>query len=516
VGARSVDLAVLGAGPAGLAAAWRVARRGRSVLVLERSAAVGGMAASFDVAGVRVDLGSHRLHPATPPDLLAELRGLLGDDLQLRSRNGRLRVYGRWLGFPLRAGELVRGLPPGALARIARDALAGPLRPRRESSFAAVLSSRLGPELYGALYRPYAEKLWGLPGERIDAEQARRRVTADSPWKIAGRVLRRGGNGQGRVFWYPRRGFGQLAEALADAATAAGAEIRTSTGVSQVDTGEAGDPGGADPLLWLADGSTVRCGHVFSTVPLPVLARLVTPTAPPPVLAATEGLRFRAMLLVYLVHEAGPGDAAGAGRADGGAAARGGGRCGGARRDSATASVGRWTGSAAPAGRWTPYDAHYLPGPDTPVTRVSEPANYRSSATDPTDRTVLCAELPCTPGDPLWTLPDGDLAELVTAGLARNGLPPVRLAAVEVRRLPHVYPVYEVGYADRLRLLDGWAAGLGRVTTFGRLGLFAHDNTHHALAMAWDAAAALAPDGHRDEAAWDAARARFAHHVVED
>jgi hypothetical protein len=54
------------------------------------------------------------------------------------------------------------------------------------------------------------------------------------------------------------------------------------------------------------------------------------------------------------------------------------------------------------------------------------------------------------------------------------------------------------------------------VTTFGRLGLFAHDNTHHALAMAWDAATALAPDGRRDETAWSAARARFARHVVED
>jgi protoporphyrinogen oxidase len=247
---------------------------------------------------------------------------------------------------------------------------------------------------------------------------------------------------------------------------------------------------------------------VFSTVPLPVLARLVTPAAPPPVLAATAGLRFRAMLLVYLVHEAGPGGAASGGKAGG--VAVGGAAPGGA------APGGAGAGGAGPAGRWTPYDAHYLPGPDTPVTRVSEPANYRSSAADPTDRTVLCAELPCAPGSPLWTLPDDELAGLVTAGLAGNGLPPVRLAGMEVRRLPHVYPVYEVGYADRLRLLDGWAAGLHRVTTFGRLGLFAHDNTHHALAMAWDAAAALAPDGRRDEATWGAARARFAHHVVED
>jgi hypothetical protein len=104
----------------------------------------------------------------------------------------------------------------------------------------------------------------------------------------------------------------------------------------------------------------------------------------------------------------------------------------------------------------------------------------------------------------------------VRADLVAAGLPDVSLAGVEVRRLPHVYPVYEIGYADRLRGLEDWADGLERVTTFGRLGLFAHDNTHHALAEAWDAVAALRPDGTRDPAAWAAARARFAGHVVED
>jgi hypothetical protein len=167
-------------------------------------------------------------------------------------------------------------------------------------------------------------------------------------------------------------------------------------------------------------------------------------------------------------------------------------------------------------GRWTPYDAHYLPGVETPVTRVSEPANYRDSAEDPTDRTVLCAEIPCTVGDPLWTSTPDALAALVTAGLAAAGLPPVRLAGLEVRRLPHVYPVYETGYAARLARLERWAGGLDRVTTFGRLGLFAHDNTHHALAEAWDAVDALRPDGRRDPASWAAARAHFATHVVED
>jgi protoporphyrinogen oxidase len=460
----SADLVVLGAGPAGLGAAWRGACRGLSVVVVERATRVGGMAGSFEVAGVRVDHGSHRLHPATPAPLLADLRGLLGADLQTRPRNGRLRIAGRWVGFPLRGGELARALPKGLLARVAVDAATAPLRRPRADTYAEVLGAGLGPALYGALYAPYAAKIWGLPPERIAGEQARRRVTADSPWKIVARILRgQGAGGQGRTFYYPRRGYGQIVDALAEAAVAAGARIELGAAVEEIRLG-------AVPRV-RAGGLEVEARHVFSTLPLPLLARLAQPQAPAPARAAADGLRFRAMTLLYLVHG---------------------------------------------GGRWTPYDAHYLPGPETPVTRVSEPANYRVSAEDPPGRTVLCAELPCAVGDPTWEAPPRELAALVSDGLARTGLPPVRLEGVEVRRLPHVYPVYEVGYDRILADLDGWAGELPALTSFGRLGLFAHDNTHHALAMAYDAVDALAPDARRDDDAWRAARVRFRDHVVED
>lgn len=454
-----VDIVVLGGGPAGLAAAGRAAASGRSVLLLERGPAVGGMAASFEVAGIRVDAGSHRLHPAGPPAVLDLLRGLLGDDLQTRPRDGRLRLYGRWVGFPLRPAELARTLPPAALARIARDAATRPFARTDPSSYESVLLGKLGPELHRALYGPFAVKLWGLDGTRIDPEQARRRVSAGGVWGIARKILRGQKNGQGRVFSYPRRGFGQIVDVLAEAAVKAGATIETGAEV----TGVATRPDRV--AVSTADGRTVHAGHVLSTVPLPVLARLASADVP------ATGLAFRAMVLVYLVHS---------------------------------------------GGRWTRWDAHYLPGPETPVTRLSEPANYRVSPDDPPDRTVLCAEIPCAVGDPVWTATDDELAALVRAGLAATGLPPVNLTGVEVRRLPHVYPVYETGYADRLRPLEAWADGLDRVTTFGRLGLFAHDNTHHAMAEALDAVDALRPDGTRDPRAWAAARARFAAHVVED
>lgn len=459
---------VLGSGPAGLAAAWKAAQRGHQVTVLERADHLGGLAASFEVAGVRVDHGSHRLHPATPPHLLADVRRLLGADLQTRPRNGRLRVAGRWIGFPLKPAELVRALPPHTLARIAAETVTAPLRTATPPSFAATLRKGLGPTLYHELYAPYAEKLWGLPGEAIDRDQAAKRVTADTPWKVAARVLRLDRSaraGQGRVFHYPRRGFGQIVDALAAAAADAGADLRLGTEVTGVRAS------GDHVQVHTSTGETLEAAHAFSTVPLPVLARLVEPGPGPDVLAQLDGLGFRAMVLVYVQHL---------------------------------------------GGRWTPYDAHYLPGPETPVTRISEPANYRVSEDDPRGHSVLCAEIPCQVGDALWSATEEVLADLLDDTLDVTGLPPVRRGEVVVKRLPVVYPVYAQGYAAKLAGLDAWAGSLPSVTTFGRLGLFAHDNTHHALAMAYDAVTALRPDGSRDEASWAAARARFANHVVED
>ncbi|MGQ0464849.1 MAG: protoporphyrinogen/coproporphyrinogen oxidase [Sporichthyaceae bacterium] len=466
----SADLLVLGAGPAGLAAAWRAARAGRSVIVLEAAPRVGGMAASLEVAGFRVDVGSHRLHPATPPHLLADLRTLIGRDLQQRPRHGRLRVANSWVGFPLKPLELARALPPRLLAGLARDTATAPLRKPGDDSFADVLRAGLGPALYEELYAPYARKLWGLDGEQIDGEQARRRVTADTPWKVLGKMIRRNragaghsGPGQGRIFYYPRHGFGQIVDALAQAATDAGADIRTGTLVDKVLPGK-------EPGVLLADETHLTARHVFSTIPLPRLAQLTLPVAPQELTKAARHLRFRAMTLAYVVHA---------------------------------------------GGRWTEYDAHYLPGAHTPITRISEPANYRRNPDDPTDRTVLCAEIPCSVDDEAYSASPERLGAIVAEAAEQTGLPPLNISSVEVLRLRTVYPIYEVGFAARLAPLDEWARGLDGVTTFGRLGLFAHDNTHHALAMAYDAVAALGPDGF-DHAAWARARDRFDAHVVED
>ena len=445
-----------------MGAAYRLASRNFRVIVLERQDRVGGLAGSFEVAGQRVDHGSHRLHPATDPEILGLLRSRLGNELQQRTRRGRIRIKGRWLPFPPDPLTTIRSLPPGFLARAALSAATATMRPRRDGSFAEYVTTGLGRAMGEAFYFPYARKIWGVDPEHLSGDQARRRISADTPWKLVRRVTT-GRKGAGGFFYYPAGGFGRIPETLAEAAEEAGAEIRLSSAAAGVEFGE------SSVAVTTSRGDTLAAGQVWSTIPLTSLTRLVTPISGDPV-PRVNRLEYRAMILVYL---------------------------------------------ALPVDRHTPFDAHYFPESDIPMTRVSEPKNYRSGP-DPPGITVLCAELPCSLTDPIWGWSSGELSDLVADALSRCGLKPPQPVEVAVRRFGHAYPVYRIGHEPILSSLIEWTDRRSRLVTFGRQGLFAHDNTHHALAMAWAAADATGPDGVLGRAPWEASRRSFASHVVED
>ena len=166
--------------------------------------------------------------------------------------------------------------------------------------------------------------------------------------------------------------------------------------------------------------------------------------------------------------------------------------------------------------QFTEFDAHYFPEMSIPISRLSEPKNY-SGGQGPKNLTALCAELPCAPDGSDWCKSDDELAGVVCKALETSGIPvraPIR--KIVTRRLRQAYPIYRRGYEGCFRPLDNWLARTDRLLTFGRQGLFAHDNTHHTLYMAYSAVNCLTENGEFDRQRWQSFRRIFEAHVVED
>lgn len=468
-------VAILGAGPAGVGAAWQLVKHGKAdVTVVEQRNDVGGNAGSFDIEGLSVDYGSHRLHPACKPDILSDLQTLLKDDLLERPRHGRIRLRGQWIHFPLKPHDLALHLPFSFSAGVARDVLSKAVSKNgnghEQETFTSVLERGLGSTICRDFYFPYAEKIWGVMPEELSATQAHRRVSAGSLGKMVRKVLsivpgfKSPGAGK---FFYPRGGYGQISRAISKEAQRLGADIRLNTTVKRIHLGkphivEVESEGVADKI---------EAEHIWTTIPLTAFARMVEPSAPREVLEASRNISYRAMILIYLV-------------------------------------LGQK--------QWTPFDAHYFPETEIKLTRLSEPKNY-SDTEEPKDKTVLCGELPCMMNDEIWNATDKELADMVRDSLERCGLPVnAPVLQVETKRLAFAYPIYRKGYEKHFELQDKWIGSLERVLTFGRQGLFAHDNTHHALAMSYAAVDCLKESGDFDMTQWNQYRNEFAKHVVED
>jgi protoporphyrinogen oxidase len=470
-------IVILGAGPAGLGAAFQLRRSALArVTILEQNSHVGGNAGSFDLAEMRVDYGSHRLHPACDPEILRDIRTLLGDDLLDRPRHGRIRLCGRWIHFPLKPMDLALGLPASFSAGVAGDLVRKALCSGNGSghgeTFASVLEKGLGRTICKNFYFPYVQKIWGLKPDELAVTLAQRRISANSLSKMTRKIfaaLSGAKNTTRGRFYYPRYGYGQISEAYHRGAREAGAEIHLSSRVQSVEIENA-----AFRVEYRdSDGRTraLDADQVWSTTPITILAKSLKPAVPEDVLRAAERIQYRAMVLIYLV---------------------------------------------LAQEQFSEFDAHYFPEASIPISRLSEPKNYRDGH-GPKHSTVLCAELPCSPEGPEWRKSDEELGRLMCDSLGAAGIPVrAQIKEITTRRVRQAYPIYAKGYEEYFNPLDQWLNQIDQLLTFGRQGLFAHDNTHHALYMAYAAVDCLDGNGRFNRERWQSFRRIFDGHVVED
>ncbi len=294
----TIDVAVIGGGVSGLAAAYELVCRGHRVVVLERQVRPGGSAISERIGGFLMEHGPSSVNAASPEAAaLSQALGLEGRRCELGSGvrhrdlvsgGGLDRIACHPLGFLTSSY-----LSPAARLRF----LAEPFVPRKatrdDETVAEFWARRFGREFAERVIDPLVGGLFAGTAESLSMDAVFPRLVDmerddGSIIRAMARRLRRGSAMPGRRLFSWRDGVGALPGALADhlgPALATGVAvrcIRPAPGGFRIDAGAAGgfdaravvvatQPHVAAGLLERLDAAAAEAAAVFDAPPLAVV-----------------------------------------------------------------------------------------------------------------------------------------------------------------------------------------------------------------------------------------------------
>lgn len=433
---------IIGAGPAGLTAAWETAKHDMGVEVIEQYHLVGGIARTESYKGYSFDIGGHRFF--TKAQEAADLwRDWMGDELLTRTRRSRIYYKGTYFHYPLKALNALFGLGLWESVRILCSYVRSRVFPYpREDTFEEWVSNRFGRRLYEIFFKTYTEKVWGMPCSEIRAEWAAQRIKGLSlPSALRNALFPPSGEIIKTLieeFQYPKLGPGMMWERVAELVQKQGATVHLNSKVTRV-VRDGNRVKGV--VVQDAQGDrTVNCTDVISTMPLSELITTFEPPPPIDVIDAARRLEYRDFLTVLLII------------------------------DKPHVFPDNWI---------------YIHSPDVQVGRIQNFKNWSPHMVPDPSKTSIGMEYFCAEGDPLWQMEDQELVELAKRELAEIGISAVdEISDGVVVRQRKAYPVYNAVYEGLLDVIKDWLGGLENFQTIGRNGLHKYNNQDHSMITA--------------------------------
>lgn len=443
---------VIGAGPAGLTAAYELARNGRPPLVVEASPFVGGIARTECYKGYRFDIGGHRFFTKVE-EVEALWHEVLGDEMIAVPRLSRIYYNGKFFNYPLSLANVVGGLGVVESFLIFCSYLKARARPLpSEDSFEEWVVNRFGDRLYRTFFKTYTEKVWGMPCSQIRADWAAQRIKGLSFASAVKNALFGGSEVKSLIstFQYPRLGPGQMWEAFAREVGERGGEVRLQSKAarirhdgSRVLSVELESPVGTE---------AVEPEQVVASMPISKLVAAMDPAAPEPVRRAAASLRYRDFLIVCLV------------------------------LDKEGLFPDNWI---------------YVHSPEARVGRIQNFGNWSKAMIGEEGTSCLGMEYFCNQDDDLWAMDDRDLVDLAGRELAALGLAPgAQVSDGFVIRQKKAYPVYDEHYRGHLEVIRQWLDGFENLQTIGRNGMHRYNNQDHSMLCGLYAARNLLGESH--------------------
>ena len=446
---------IVGAGPAGLTAAYELSKKGQPTLVLESDTQyVGGISRTVEYHGYRFDIGGHRFFSKSQEveDLWTEI---LGADLLQRPRSSKIYYRGEFYSYPLKTFEALRKLGFLESTLCVLSFLKARLTPTRQpKSFEDWVVNQFGERLFRIFFKTYTEKVWGMSCKEISADWAAQRIKGLSlglsdqkrdPAKEANKRSRAGGENADRHLSvstpWARDDVGNLRGKSAqhgrrDIARSKRNGLPLGRGVTNMDRDRAHSEGALEKY---------RAEHVISSMPIRHLVSQIEPPLPEAALQAAQALRYRDFLTVGLILR----------------------------------EKNRFSDN------WI-----YIYDPAVKVGRVQ---NYKSWSPEMVPDPAFCSyglEYFCFEGDGLWTMPDEDLKTLAKKEIEQVGLG----AAADVVdscviRQAKAYPVYDDDYRQHIATIrEALAAHCPNLHLVGRNGMHKYNNQDHAMITAMLAA----------------------------
>ena len=433
-------IAVVGAGPAGLTAAYKIAQSGHDVTLFEASGAVGGMAKSFDLWGQIVDLGPHRFFSSDP-----RVNGLwldvIGHDYSMISRLTRIYYRKTFFDYPLKAFNALKGL--GVLEATLCVFSYGKSRlfpEKDESTFEAWVSNRFGKRLFGIFFKSYSEKLWGISCKELDADFAAQRIKKLSLYEAIKSAVFGGGSKHKTLvdeFAYPNQGAGAVYDKMAEKYMYLGGKLLLNTPVQAITTAEDSCDGERTKVI-LEDGTIFEFDHVISSMPITQLIERMD--APKEIKVCARNLKFRNTLLVFL------------------------------KVDSSMSPF---------PDQWI-----YVHSPDLDTGRITNFRIWVPSINRGQKETILCLEYWCYDEDNVWRSAPEQLIEKAISEAYRTKLVPNgSISDGKVIKVPKCYPVYETGYRNNLDPVESFLSTKNGLSVIGRYGAFKYNNQDHSILM---------------------------------